>query len=99
MLVSNHSEDTEVRIDGALQAIADNGVIHHQGSNPCNSIVSSESYAINRSLLTCGVQLSVSGAADIKVLNLMHLLPDSTVEVDLTLPLLTRPKRHPMTVI
>ena len=84
VLVSNHSEDTEVRIDGALQAIADNGVIHHQGSNPCNSIVSSESYAINRSLLTCGVQLSVSGAADIKVLNLMHLLPDSTVEVDLT---------------
>ena len=84
LMVSNLSADTEVRIDGVLQNLAGHGsVLHHQASNPCPSIASTEAYSSNRSLVTCAVRVDVLGTADVKVLNLMHLLPDTTVEVDM----------------
>ena len=82
LLVSNSSAETEIRIDGVLQSFTGN-IVHHQASNPCPFVVASEAYSSNRSLLTCAVQIDVQGSADVKVLNLMHLLPDATVEVDL----------------
>ena len=83
--VSNFTDDTELRIDGVLQSISgEHAVVHHQASNPCASVVASEVYSSNRSLLTCGVNVDVQGTADIRVLNLMHLLPDATIEVDMS---------------
>ncbi len=94
LMVSNVSTGTEVRIDGVLQTIAGNGsVVHHQATSPCGSIVSTEAYSTNRSLLTCAVEIDVQGSADIKVLNLMHLLPETTVEVDLSASALNEAKQ------
>ena len=38
----------------------------------------------SRTVLNCTVDIQVQGTADVKVLNLMHLLPDTTVEIDVS---------------
>ena len=84
LMVSNASEGAEVRIDGVVQTIGHGGIIQHQGTSPCASVASVAAFSTNRSLLTCALDITVVGVADVKVLNLMHLLPDTTVEVDLS---------------
>ena len=94
VLVSNTSSDAEVRIDGVLQSLAAGSTaVHVQASEMCPSSVSSSVYSTNRTVLNCTVDIEVQGTADVKVLNLMHLLPDTTVEVDVNASALNSAKQ------
>ena len=81
--VSNHTSLTEVRINGVLHSLpVGQSVLSYQPAVSCpsasNPSVHSVFIALQR---TCTVSVEIQGAADIKVLQFMHLLPDTTLEV------------------
>ena len=81
--LNNQTSTTEVRINGVLQTLAEGQTaLSHQSTASCpsssNASLSSMFIALQR---TCTLTVEVQGAADVKVLQFMHLLPDATLEV------------------
>ena len=81
--LNNQTSTTEVRINGVLQTLAEGQTaLSHQSTASCpsssNASLSSVFIALQR---TCTLTVEVQGAADVKVLQFMHLLPDATLEV------------------
>ena len=84
LMVSNTTPSTVVRVDGAVRVLGGAyTVIHHTGSSSCPVVSSSQLHAPFASYrLTCSTTVEVEGNADVRVLGLMHVMPDTTVNVD-----------------
>ncbi|MAH41118.1 MAG: hypothetical protein CMO41_02585 [Verrucomicrobiales bacterium] len=81
--LNNQTSTTEVRINGVLQTLAEGQTaLSHQSTASCpsssNASLSPVFIALQR---TCTLTVEVQGTADVKVLQFMHLLPDTTLQI------------------
>ena len=85
LVVANTTQSTVVRIGGVVQSLEGSvAFIHHKGGSSCPSVSNTQphpSFALHR--LTCTLRVDVEGSADVRILGLMHVMPDTTVEVNL----------------
>ena len=84
--VNNHTTSTEVRVDGQVHSLADGfSVLHHQAASSCPSPGSATAHPVFMAVQrTCTMTVEVDGTADVKVLQFMHMLPETTLELRLS---------------
>lgn len=86
LMLSNVSVGTVVRINGGVQPIpGEYAVVHYQSTQSCPNVASSQPHpSFNAYVLTCSVNIEVQGAAEVHVGDLLHMLPDTTLEVSVS---------------
>ena len=84
LMIADIAQATVVRIDGAVQPLEDEVVlIHHKGDSSCPAVSNAQAhalFALHR--LTCSMSVEVEGTADVRILGLMHVMPETMVMVN-----------------
>ncbi|MFZ8906778.1 MAG: hypothetical protein ACO2Y2_05420 [Poseidonia sp.] len=83
LAVNNRTSPTEIRINGVLQSLPEGqNAVSHQSIVSCPSSSNTSLHPVFMALQrTCTLTVEVQGTADVKVLQFMHLLPDTALKV------------------
>ncbi|RJU96597.1 MAG: hypothetical protein DWC10_06295 [Candidatus Poseidoniales archaeon] len=84
LLVNNRSAATSLLVNGVNQPLVeDSDIVTVSTNTGCPSASQTRTYSANVSVYRCELKLTLSGTADVKALNLMHLAGSPTLSVEI----------------